>query len=348
MLFLGIIPEIYANRSIHLSLAGSGDPWSYFKTSSKLTLRALFDGYSIKEIQKLFQISKEELQEKIDLLVEAGLIKISDGNFVPTFLIVNEEETERTFWYAKEIGMLLAEEFMKHWNEINLDYQKLEISEKYSINELSLVLIGSKILDIALLEVLAKDGSLLQSAPSRPSTKNPEARYYFYMVEGKVEYLGKYGENSMDLPKENWAFVTFGINIIDGKENPHRNEIENKCDLLKKRGEIIEPEDFAEKLDSPFLTRKDSIEWLKIAKKIANKLLVSLKKKEKELIEFYEKLKISNYSSNSFGEFMCWFIHIAYSWAIDCLVEKKIIKLPENKFQSIVIYSDRFQGLLTK
>ena len=348
MLFLGIIPDIYANRNIYLSLAGSGDPWSYFKVSSKLTLRALFDGYSLEEIQKIFQISKDELQEKIDLLVDAGLLKTCGGKFVPSFLIVNEEETERTFWYAKEIGKMLAKEFMKYWKEVNLDYQKLKISEKYSINKLSLVLIGSKILDIALLEVLAKDGSLLQPAPNRPSSKNPEARYYFYMVEGEVEYLGKYGENSMDLPKKNWTFVTFGLNIIDGKENPHRNEIENKCDLLRKQGEIKEPEDFAEKLNSPFLSREDSIEWLKTTKKIASKLLVGLKKKEKELIEFYENLKISNYSNNSFGEFMCWFIHIAYSWAIDYLVEKKMIKMPENKYQSIVIYSDRFQGLLTK
>jgi len=345
---LGFIPEIYSNREIQLSMAGTGDPWSYFKTSSKLTIRALYDGYSLDEIQELFQVSKEELQEKINLLVDANLLQIMEGKINSTFLIVNKEETERTYYYAKEFGKMLADELVNYWEEIESDYLKLDISKKCSLTELSLVLVGSKIMDIALLDVLAKDGTLLQPAPKRSNPKRPDAQYYFYMIEGKQEYLGKYGEESMDLPKENWSFVTFGQNMVNGKQNEPRNRIEEKCDILRKKGEIKEPENFAKALNSPILSREDSIEWLKTAEKIARRLLVKVKEKEDELREFYNKLKISNYSNNSLGEFICWYIHLAYSWAIDFLVEKEIIHMPDSKFNILVIYSEGSHGLLVK
>lgn len=58
----------------------------------------------------------------------------------------------------------------------------------------------------------------------------------------------------MDLPKENWSFVTFGQNMVNGKQNEPRNRIEEKCDRLRKKGKIKELEDFAKALNSPILS----------------------------------------------------------------------------------------------
>jgi hypothetical protein len=340
-------PEIYVNSKIILSMAGSGNPWDYFKPSSKLTLRALHDGYSIVEIQELFQVSEEELSERINLLVDANLVKKQDEKYYPTFLIVDEEETKKTFHHAEKTGRIIADELTNSLEELKKEFSKLEISKEYTIDDLSLVLIGSKILDIGLLEVLAKDRTLLRPAPKRPSPERPDAQYYIFMIDGQPEHLGKYGEESKDLPWENWTFVTFGQNIIRNKNNIPREKLEERCNEVLEKKKLEKPEELAEELNVPILSREDSLAWRKTAKKVANQILLKVKEKEKELLQFYNSLKVSRYA-NSLGEFMCWYIHVAYAWAIDFLAEEKTIFIPAEKFGSLIIYTEGPQGLLAK
>ena len=172
------IPEVYANSEIILSMAGSGDPWSYLKPSSKLTLRALHDGYSLVDIQSMFQISEDDLLEKIRLLADANLVKKEHGKYSPAFLIVDAAEATNTFNHAKRFGRIIADELVNNLREIATRFSQLEISEQYTLHELSLVLVGSKILDIGLLEALARDRALLGPAPTRPSPNRPDAQYY--------------------------------------------------------------------------------------------------------------------------------------------------------------------------
>lgn len=329
-------------------MAGSGNPWDYFKPSSKLTLRALHDGYSIAEIQKLFQVPEEEVLERINLLIDAHLVKKQDGRCLPTFLIVDGEETGKTFQHAEKTGRIIADELTNSREDLKKEFSKLEISRRFSIDDLSLVLIGSKVLDIGLLEVLAKDQTLLRPAPKRPSPLRPDAQYYFFMIDGQPEHLGKYGEESKDLPWENWTFVTFGQNIINGMKNIPREKLEERCNEVLERQKLVKPDDLAEALKIPILSREDSLAWRETARKAANQILRKIKEKENELLQFYDNLKVSRYVNNSLGEFMCWYIHIAYAWAIDFLVEEKTIIMPDEKFGSLIIYVEGPQGLLAK
>lgn len=342
------MPEIYATSTIIMSMAGSGNPWDYFKPSSKLILRALHDGYSLAEIQKLFYVSEEALLEKIDLLIDANLVKKQDRKFYPTFLIVDKAETEKTFHHSQRIGRIIADELAKSWEKLKREFSKLEISKKYAIDDLSLVLIGSKILDIGLLEALAKDRTLLRPAPKRPSPDRPNAQYYFFMIDGQTEQLGKYGENSQDLPWKNWTFVTFGQNTVKGKDNRPREKLEERCNEVLKKQESWKPEDLAEELNVPFLSREDSLAWRVTARKVSSQILLKIKEREKELSRFYNNLKASRYANNSFGEFMCWYIHLAYAWAVDFLVEETTIFMPDEKFGSVIFYAETPQGLLVK
>jgi len=342
------IPEIYAKSKIYLSLAGSGNPWDYFKPSSRFTLRALHDGYTVSEIQKLLHISEEELIEKINLLIDAHLLRKEEENYYPTFLIVNEIEAEKTYQHAKIFGRIIADELIKNWKELMDDFVNLEASQKFTIDKLSLVLIGSKLLDIGLLEALVKDGTLLITAPTRPSPDRPDAKYYFYMVEGKTEYLGKYGENETDLPWKNWTFVTFGQNIVNNEHNKPREKLEEKCSELLKQQQLNKPEDLAFELNIPILSKNDSLSWKETTKKIAKRILLKIKEQKEELLQFYNSLKASQYTSNTLGEFVCWYIHIAYAWAIDFLIEDKKIYMPNEKFDSLIFYTQGPQGLLVK
>lgn len=339
-------PDIYAASNIVLSMAGSGNPWDYFQPSSKHTLRALHDGYSLSEIQELLHVSEEELLEKVNRLIDASLVKREDGEYHPTFLIVDREETKKTFHHSERMGRMISDELTKNLGRLNRKFTELEISKAYSIDDLSLVLIGSKILDIGLLEALVKDRALLRPAPKRPSPERPDAQYYFFMIDGQPEHLGKYGEDSIDLPWEKWTFVTFGQNVVDNKENIPREQLEERCNETLKKKEIKNPEDLAEALNVPLLSREDSLAWKKTSMTVADHILIRVKKRERELTQFYNDLKASRYASNSLGEFMCWYIHIAYAWAIDFLVEEGIISMPDGKFGSLIIYTESPEGLL--
>jgi hypothetical protein len=340
-------PDIYATSNIILSMAGSGNPWDYFRPSRKLTLRALHDGYSLTEIQEILHVSEEELLEKINWLIDASLVKRENGEYHPTFLIVDKEETKKTFHHSKRMGRMISDELIKNLKGLYRKFSELEISKAYSIDDLSLVLIGSKILDIGLLEALVKDRVLLRPAPKRPSPEKPDAQYYFFMIDGQPEHLGKYGEDSIDLPWEKWTFVTFGQNIIDDKENIPREQLEERCNEALKRKEMENPEDLAEALNVPLLSIEDSLAWKKTAMAVAGRILIRLKKRERELTQFYSYLNASRYVSNSLSEFVCWYVHIAYAWAIDFLVKEGVISMPDEKFGSLIIYSEAPEGLLT-
>jgi len=116
--------EIYSKSNLILSMAGSGNPWDYFKPSCKLTLRALHDGYSLVEIQRLFQVSEKELWEKINPLIDANLVKKEDEKYYPTFLIVDEEETKKTFHHTEKIGRIIADELSNSLEELEKEFSK--------------------------------------------------------------------------------------------------------------------------------------------------------------------------------------------------------------------------------
>ncbi|MDF1538749.1 MAG: hypothetical protein P1Q69_07590 [Candidatus Thorarchaeota archaeon] len=73
-------------------------------------------------------------------------------------------------------------------------------------------------------------------APSRPSLDRPNAHYYFFMVEGDPSHLGAYGQDDSNMPWENWHFITFGQNIINGKANFERKQMEERYSALIKAG----------------------------------------------------------------------------------------------------------------
>jgi len=69
-------------------------------------------------------------------------------------------------------------------------------------------------------------------------------------------------------------------------------------------------------------------------------------KNSTEFKHFYEMLKSSKHSHHSFCEFFCWYIHLAYAWAIDVLVENDVMTFPSEYFTSIILYREGLEGIL--
>ncbi|NPD88727.1 MAG: hypothetical protein HGN29_08375 [Asgard group archaeon] len=340
--------NIYENKKTYLSLAGSGDPWSYLTKTRKDIINSLHDRIPLDEVANIFNMSLDDLLTEIKPLSDSSLVKKEGNEYLPTFLIVNLDETKLVYEHSKEMGKVLADHTISKWSEIDAVFEKLSISENSSLKDQAFMLVGSRILDIGLLGELVKDGNLLKVAPLRSSLTRPDAQYYFWMIEGELKHLGKYGQEEIDLPWSNWYYLNFGQSWLNGQRNEARDKTEKKCKDLVKLDRARDSLELAELLEIPLLNEEESKNWLKITEKISKSLLEVMKGKEESLKLLFQNLESSRYTNNSFGEFICWYTHLAYPWAIDFLIEETLINIPSEHYSELIIHRKEPDGLLTK
>ncbi|MFX0091124.1 MAG: hypothetical protein ACFFBD_05115 [Candidatus Hodarchaeota archaeon] len=336
----------YDEKQVYASLAGSGNPWGALTRIRARILFALHDKLSIFDIATLFGKTTEDIEAEITPLIEANLLKKQNGIYSPTFIISDATETRRVTDHAQIIGKKLAEQLLSRWEEIETVYSSLDVSQNYTFKEIGLMLVGSRLLDINLLEGLVQDGMIL-SAPNRPSPDRPDARYYFWMVEGKPEDLGKYGQEDIDLPWSNWSFLTFGRNIINDNPNAARNDLEEKCRELIKSKKVETLKELAKQLNVPIINQLETEHWSEIVKSFIKDLVAVYRENEEELRNFYSSLNASAYAPYGLSELLCWHVHVAYASAIDYLVKKNVVHMPLNQFSAVIWYQKhKREGLL--
>ncbi len=337
----------YEELPLYMSMAGSGNPWGALTTLRKQLMRALFDKIPISELGDIFNLTINEIKSELTPLVEAHLVKEFDGQYHPAFFIANGEETQLTIEHASHIGQSFASHLLNRWNDLDDHYNHLAVSKSYSFQTLAFLLVGGRLLDIGLLEALAKDRTLLLPAPSRPSSDRPDARYYFFMIEGDLSSLGKYGQEDISLPWSNWYFLSFGRNFINGKFNNARQDIEEKFRNLIDKKVVENPQALSKKLNIPLIDQKDAEYWLKVVRLYVNDLVRIYNDAKTELEEIYTSFEVSKRSSDYFGEFICWHVHFTYASAIDNLVSKGVISLPSQYFTAMLWYREhKNEGLL--
>ena len=338
--------NIYEKKKYHLSLAGRGNPWKVITSRRKSILSALHDCLPLKKIAETFSLTLPELISEIKPMVEASLVIKKGESYYPAFLISNLNETLKIYEHSKETGKIIADFISSIWEEIEKDYKQLSISQSQSFSDSSFFFIGGRILDMGMLEAFIKDKTLLTSAPKRPSPDYLDAQYYYWMVEGEKEHLGNYGEESKSLPWQNWKFLSFGKNHISGRYNAPRVKFEQKCDELVKSDKMKKPEELAEALNIPILSREDSLVWHKVTKKYSDKILILFKKSTDNFKALYNELQTSKFIEWGFGEFFCWYFHLVYTWTIDFLIKDKLILEPSDNYSAIIMYLEKEEGVL--
>ena len=332
---------------IHFSLAGSGNPWSALSRTSVTIMINLNMGVDLETIAVDLTIPQATLDSVIDSLKAVNLVWESDGKLRPSFLMTDEDETLRVYSHAAEIGTKLADTLDANYDDIKSSYNLLEVSNSFDFEDVSFLLLGGRIIDIKLLEKLVTGVRLLPSAPSRPSPDQPDAHYYFWMVEGEKKHLGEYGLNDFDLPWTSWRFYTFAKNLIDGKENPYRSKLETQCLDLVESKIVDTPEDLGKELAIPVVCPDDSIKFAEVSDKYAELLSLVYKENEHSIKKLHSTLKSGLNAPHSFGEFFCWYAHIAYSVAIEILEYRKVLPIPKEKFQAALWYREKDrEGLL--
>jgi len=337
----------YDSSRVHLSLAGSGDPWSSLTQLRKRILRELHDTPYISELTSIVQKTPDELKAEIHPMIESSLVYEIDGGFRPSFLITDESETQRVFLHASSFAEVLVDTTEARLPWVESEFEKLEISQNHDFEELSLFFLGGRILDIKLLEKLTRGNRVMPPAPARPSPNQPDARYYFYMVEGNPIHLGGWGQDDSNMSWENWHFITFGQNLIDGEYNPHRRALETRYKELIESGTSKTPEAVGVTLGIPVVSLSDSNMWENTADILAEELCKCYEESEEFIKALHRDLQSGKYTSHSIGEFFCWYAHIAYASAIEKMEERGMLDIPPSRFQSAIWCRERkYEGML--
>lgn len=331
-------PSTYDIQRLHAIMAGNGDPYSVLTPLRKGLLHALHDGLSVPDLATAFGISTADVERELEPLVAANLAQKRSGHYQPAFFIANATETLRVAANARDTGHVLAQRLLQQWDEIEVTYEQLAVSRSGEFRHLAFLFVGDMILDIGLLDALARDETLMPPAPARPSPGHPEARYYFWMIEGTPDQLGRYGQRATTLPWQHWYLLTFGQYQIDGVHNAAREMLEVKAAEVLAANLTDGPEALAEHLNIPAVNQTDAYRWQQCAKSYANDLLSVYRERENALKQLYASLHASTYALYGFGEFLCWYDHVAYAHAIDILADAGVLSIPEYRFIAALWY----------
>jgi hypothetical protein len=333
---------------IHFSLAGSGDPWSSLTKLRVQLLKGLSDGADPRSLANSLSMSYDEVMTELQPLREVGLVWESKSQLRPSFLITDETETHLVYEHASEFSTNLADIIEAHIDDIRSSYNSLGVSKEWDFDDFAFMLIGGRIIDIKLLEQLTTGMRLMPPAPARPSPERQDANYYFWMVEGEKKHMGEYGLDDYDLPWTSWRYFSFAQNLIDGKPNSGREEMQKRCFDLIDTGTVDGPETLGRELGIPVVNPDDSMKFEKTSEKIAVLLSKRYQANEQAIKSIHSGLKSGQYAPHSYGEFFCWYAHIAYSVAIDDLESRGILPVPPQRFQSAIWYREQDrEGLLT-
>ncbi len=337
----------YDGNRVHLSMAGSGNPWSAFTKYRKRILRELHDCPNLDELGTYLETTPEMLRAELQPLINASLVSEHQSLYRPTFLITDETETLRVFEHACDFGLVLANRTETSLKDLKDAFTRLDLSTQFHFEDLAFLFVGGRILDIKLLEKLTQGARIMPPAPQRPSPDRPDARFYFYMVEGEPEHLGKYGLEDMDLPWKSWHYYSFGLNLIDGSANTEREEMQARCKEILDFSIIDGPESLAQELGLPIIHPTDSKIWSDASNSLAEVLKQCYLEEWDSIQALHSMIESGKYAPNSLGEFVCWYAHIAYCSAIDSLESKGIIRIPQGKYQAAIWHREQErEGLL--
>jgi hypothetical protein len=171
------------------------------------------------------------------------------------------------------VGKLLAEYIAQQWTQLEGTFERLAIGSPRQFYDDSFFLIGDKLLDTTLLDVLAGNKGLMPPASARPIPENEEARYYFWMIEGEHDQSGKYGQRSTPPPWKDWELLTFGKKMVDSKLNEVRSDLERITIEAAARSGVKTAHDLAGEMNIPLFDCDFMRLWLQVIRPRAETLV---------------------------------------------------------------------------
>ncbi len=332
------MPMCDPERRLHAVMAGNGNAYDSLSILRLRILRQLHESPSLDDLSAALEQDLDGLNAELTALRQVSLLTDSSGALRPNVLVATAEETQRVDAHARVLGEELAWRLIEHQGEIESAYDNLTISQTVPLAELAFVLIGDRILDVGLLDSLAREGTLMPAAPARPSVTQPDARYYFWLIEGDHDQLGRYGQRATSLPGgDGWELLTFGQYTFGDEPNVARERIEQEILAYSSTDQFQDPHHLASTFGLPLIDQADAARWWAFARQTADDLLAVYADVREPLHELYGSLRASAYlGDDGFGEFFCWYDHVAYAHAIDALEKTGLLSIPTERFAAVL------------
>ena len=215
----------------------------------------------------------------------------------PTFLVAGGREVALVQPVAQRLGRELAQRVERAWPSL---------PAHGSIEATAFLLVGDLLLDQALLDALTGDDTLMPPAPERRS-----GCYYAWLAEGGREAVGHYGQRVTALA-DSRLLLSFGRYERLDRDALH---------------------DTARTDGLPTIREHDLQALQSLLRPLALTLVDAFRDEREQLERLHQDLR----GQPSFGEFVCWIDHLAYSCAIDLLGERGLIAIPNAGWTATVI-----------
>jgi hypothetical protein len=318
-------------------MAGQGNPYAWLTAEHLRLLRGLLEPGDGPRVT-------DEAAAPLAPLLEAGLVLRSGDRLVPGCFVAATDEVERIDRHAREVGAALAEVVRHGWPSLLAGFGALRLARSSTLAELGFFLIGDRVLDVGLLDALARDSRLMPAASARPGPGRPHDRYYFWLIEGEHDALGRYGQRSDPLPDSwtRWSLLSFGRYTEGERPNLARQRLhaEALALALVEREQVDSPESLEGRLGIPLVSEADAAVWSAVERPCADALVAVYREHEASLRALYGGLRVARQRSDAgpdgFGEFFCWYDHVAYAHAIDALAAAGIFTIPPAGFQAAI------------
>lgn len=325
------VPVSNAEQGLHAAMVGIGDPYRVLTAERLPLLPALLDEPRVVGLAERLGRRVADVRADVEALAAAGIVAL-EGDFArPLALIAGAAEVARVDAEARVAGGRLAAAVERAWPLVEAVWRSLGLAGRHGLAELGFLLVGDRLLDVGLLDALARDGRLMPPAPPRHDRDDPDARYYLCVVEGDATALGQYGQRATGLPWPGWVHLTFGRYGAPGAPNATRARLDAELrEALAGEGRPRDPAALAGRLGLPLVDEADAVRWDGFARALAGDLLGVYVEGGRELVALYEGLRAARAGVTTFGELVCWFDHLAYAHAIDALVAAGRVVMPED------------------
>lgn len=321
-------------EGLNLAMAGNGDPYAVLSPRLLRVLRDLGSGLPLSEVATRAATSVAALRAELAPLVAASLVSERGEGYRPGFCILDREEVMQTDRHAAVVGERLAGLLLERWDAPAAAYRELAVSKVGAFADLAFFLVGDRILDVGLLDALAEQGSLMPAAPARPSPTLPEARYYLWMIAGVPEQLGRYGQRTTGLPWPGWQLLTFGeYHAVGGPLAARRAR---SAGDVPRGGPRCRPGRTRCVVGRAVVGQRRYRAVVGGGAGALSRARRDYAAEEATLRRLYGDFATGRAAPERFGEFFCWYDHVAYAHAIDALVAAGAFALPADRFAAVL------------
>lgn len=331
-------PLSSSDNRLHLAVAGPANPYAVLRPEHLPLLHTLRQGATAGEAAAALGVALADLHATLTSLERYGLLELRGGLWSPTFVVLAADEVQSCDAQAQELGRQLARAVQRLEPQVAEAFEQLGRGPDAHLYDEGFLLVADRVLDVGLLDALAQDGRLMPPAPPRPNPAQPDARYYLWLIAGGPELLGQYGQRTTPLPWPGWDVVTFG------RYTPQRAAQEMALVRAAEQDPAAGPQALAATVGLPCYAHVAASAWDSAARRVAAKAQAVYLANEPQLRALWQGTAAGQRRPDDFGEFFCWYHHIAYAHAIDALGAAGMFAIPPSGFTTALWQTSQPSG----